>query len=98
MPAALTAVNTTIRTAQKSAETVDGVLTVLSQLPLLNIAYSPEVPLSQALNDISISLESLPAGLEQLGEQVTASVDNLPTLASTSRDLVRGSGRCRTQP
>ena len=37
VPAALTAANATIRTAQKSAETVDGVLTVLSQLPLLNI-------------------------------------------------------------
>ena len=96
VPAALTAANATIRTAQKSAETVDGVLTILSQLPLLNIAYSPEVPLSQALNDISTSLESLPAGLEQLGEQVTESVSNLPTLASATRDLGAAVGDVNT--
>ena len=96
VPAALTAANSTIRTAQKSAETVDGVLTILSQLPLLNIAYSPEVPLSQALNDISVSLESLPAGLEQLGEQVTESVSNLPTLASATRDLGAAVGDVNT--
>ena len=96
VPAALTAANATIRTAQKSAETVDGVLTILSQLPLLNIAYSPEVPLSQALNDISVSLESLPAGLEQLGEQVTESVSNLPTLASATRDLGAAVGDVNT--
>lgn len=96
VPAALRAANATIRTAQKSAETVDGVLTVLSQLPLLNIAYSPEVPLSQALNDISTSLEELPAGLEQLGQQVTESVDNLPTLAGATRDLSAAVGGVNT--
>ena len=96
VPAALTAANATIRTAQKSAETVDGVLTVLSQLPLLNISYNPEVPLSQALDDISTSLEVLPAGLEQLGEQVTDSVNNLPTLASATRDLATAVGDVNT--
>ncbi|MEZ4768122.1 MAG: hypothetical protein R2844_06805 [Caldilineales bacterium] len=96
VPAALTAANATIRTAQKSAETVDGVLTILTQLPLLNIAYSPEVPLSQALSDISTSLESLPAGLEQLGEQVTESVNNLPTLAGATRDLAAAVGDVNT--
>ena len=96
VPAALTAANATIRTAQKSAETVDGVLTVLSQLPLLNISYNPEVPLSQALDHISTSLEVLPAGLEQLGEQVTDSVNNLPTLASATRDLATAVGDVNT--
>ena len=96
VPAALTAANATIRTAQKSAETVDGVLTVLSQLPLLNISYNPEVPLSQALDEISTSLEVLPAGLEQLGEQVTDSVNNLPTLASATRDLATAVGDVNT--
>ena len=96
VPAALNAANATIRTAQKSAETVDGVLTVLSQLPLLNISYNPEVPLSQALDEISTSLEVLPAGLEQLGEQVTDSVNNLPTLASATRDLATAVGDVNT--
>lgn len=87
VPAALAAANTTLHAAQKSAETVDDVLAVLSQLPLLNINYSPEVPLSAALRDISASLDSLPTGLEQLGQQVTESVTGLPTLAATIRDL-----------
>ena len=87
VPTALAAANTTLHAAQKSAETVDDVLAVLSQLPLLNINYSPEVPLSVALRDISTSLDSLPTGLEQLGKQVTDSVTSLPTLAGSIRDL-----------
>lgn len=92
VPATLTAANATIKAAQKSAQTVDDVLTVLSGVPLLGINYSPEVPLSLALNDISTSLGELPGDLERLGQQVTASIDSLPTLASTTGDLAGSIG------
>lgn len=92
VPATLTAANTTLKAAQKSAEAVDGVLSVLSDLPLLGISYSPEVPLSLALRDISTSLETLPGELEMLGEQVTASLNSLPTLSSTTTELAGAIG------
>lgn len=92
VPAALTAANVTIGAAQKSAETVDSVLTTLAGVPLLGINYTPEVPLSQALSDINTSLEALPGDLERLGGQITSSLEAMPTLASATTDLAGNIG------
>jgi hypothetical protein len=83
----LQAAGATMSVAQKSAALVDGALGLLNQIPLVNIDYNPEVPLAQALGDISTSLEVVPAQLETLGTQLSTSAANLPTLSNSMGQL-----------
>jgi hypothetical protein len=87
LSASLKAAGTTVGAAQRSAELVDGALSLLNQIPLVNIDYNPEVPLAQALGDINTSLEDVPAQLESIGTQLSASAANLPTLSSSMGEL-----------
>lgn len=87
LAASLKAAGATVGAAQKSAALVDGALGLLNQVPLVNIDYNPEVPLAQALGDISTSLEVVPVQLETIGTQLSTSAANLPTLSSSVGQL-----------
>jgi hypothetical protein len=64
LPAAISATQTSLASAQSSALLIDNVLEALTSIPLLTIAaYKPDVPLHTALAQVSTSLDSLPAAL-----------------------------------
>lgn len=83
LPGTLDAAQKTLSGAADSAQVVDGVLGLLSDLPLFNIDYDPEVSLSNSLGGIGDSLEGLPDSLGQLGRQLAGPVNTLPALASS---------------
>ena len=60
LPDTLDAAQKTLSGAADSAKVVDGVLSLLSDLPLFNIDYNPNVPLSESRGGIGGSLEDLP--------------------------------------
>ena len=81
LPGTLDAAQKTLSGAADSAKVVDGVLSLLSDLPLFNIDYNPEVSLSDSLGGIGGSLEGLPDTLGQLGKQLAGPANTLPALA-----------------
>ena len=81
LPETLDAAQKTLSGAADSAKVVDGVLSLLSDLPLFNIDYNPEVSLSESLGGIGGSLEGLPDTLGQLGKQLAGPANTLPALA-----------------
>ena len=72
-----------LASAQASAAVVDSTLTLLTSLPLLPITpYRPNVALSDALGNISTSLEPIPATLASMEESMTATSRNLVIIDS----------------
>jgi len=72
LPAAVTATQTSLASAQSSALVVDNILTTLTSIPFLPLpAYKPAVPLHTSLGQVSASLNTLK-----------------PTLASINASLV----------
>jgi hypothetical protein len=64
LPAAVTATQTSLASAQSSALVIDNVLTTLTSIPFLPVtAYAPAVPLHTALGQVSASLNTLKPAL-----------------------------------
>ena len=64
LPAAVTATQSSLASAQSSALVIDNVLTTLTSIPFLPIsAYAPAVPLHTALGQVSASLNTLKPAL-----------------------------------
>lgn len=89
--------------ARSSAKVIDTLLYGLSQIPLLNIQYNPQLPLNTALEDIASSMDSLPGSLDEISTNLDTSSGNLVTLKtqvssiSTSLDEIQVSlGSART--
>jgi len=59
-PTIITNTQSALDSAQSSAVVIDNVLNSLAAIPLIGIDYDPEVPLSQALGQVSLSLSPLP--------------------------------------
>lgn len=87
LPATLASAQDALSASAESAKVVDGVLGLLSALPFSNIEYAPEVTLSDSLGSIGESLIGLPENLEQLGNRLGPTVDNLPVLGQTLSQL-----------
>jgi uncharacterized coiled-coil protein SlyX len=66
LPTTITNTQTALSSAQTSAVVIENVLYGLASIPLIGINYSPEVPLSQALGQVSASLDALPGSLEDI--------------------------------
>lgn len=77
LPNALEAAQTSLDSAQESAQVIDSVMSALASLPLLNIDYDPEVPLSESLQNVSDSLDPLPESLLTIQTSLEEAEDNL---------------------
>jgi uncharacterized phage infection (PIP) family protein YhgE len=75
MPNTITATQTSLVTAQASAQVIDTVLNALSIIPGLD--YKPEVPLHTALGQVSDSLNSLPDTFAEIETSLTDVQHNL---------------------
>ena len=52
-----------LNSAQASAVVIDNILTTMSKIPLIGIAYNPETPLNKALGQVSSSLDPVQSSL-----------------------------------
>lgn len=77
LPNALQAAQTSLDSAQESAQVIDSVMSALASLPLLNIDYDPEVPMSESLQNVSDSLDTLPESLNTIETSLEDAEDNL---------------------
>ena len=77
-PAAITATQTSLASAQSSALLIDNVLAALTNIPLSPVAaYKPAVPLHTALAQVSASLDTLTPSLATINTSLVNGQTNL---------------------
>jgi hypothetical protein len=83
LPDAITAAQTSLASAQSSAQLIDTVLGALTSIPFSPVAqYKPEVPLAASLSQVSTSLDTLPPALATIHTSLTAGKTNLSVVES----------------
>lgn len=81
LPATLGATRETLSSLASTAQIIDDFLAALTSIPLFNIQrYSPEVPLSQGVQEVATSLEEIPRSLGEAQEGLAAAGDGLEGL------------------
>jgi len=86
LPAAVSATQTSLASAQSSALLIDNVLAALTSIPLSPITYKPNVPLHTALAQVSPSLDSL---LPSLAAIPTSLADGQTNLGAMNVELTK---------
>jgi methyl-accepting chemotaxis protein len=90
LPDTIHATQTSLATAQSSAQVIENFLTSVSSLPLLPIQpYNPPVPLHESLKEVSQSLDALPQSLENMDESLSTSRGNLILIEAEFRIMSR---------
>jgi hypothetical protein len=77
LPAAVSATQTSLASAQSSALLIDNVLTALTSIPFSPVSYKPSVPLHIALAQVSTSLDSLLPSLTAINTSLADGQTNL---------------------
>lgn len=83
LPDTLRTTQETLDASAQSAEVIDSVLQGLASIPLLGISYDPTVSLSDSLEGIGKTLETLPDSLDGLGDNLSTTSATLPELAKS---------------
>lgn len=90
IPDAIDATQTSLATAQSSAQVIENFLKSVSSLPLIPIQpYNPPVPLHESLKRVSESLDALPQSLEDMDESLNGSRGNLILIEAEFRIMSR---------
>jgi hypothetical protein len=80
-PETVGATQTSLASAQSSAQLIDNVLAALTSIPFSPVkAYKPEVPLHTALAEVSTSLDTLPPSLASIKTSLEDGKTNLGAL------------------
>lgn len=87
---------TTLASAASSARLIDDLLGSLARVPLFNLNYQPDTPLSVALNNVASSLEDLPDALAKLAADLGSAGDNLGHMSHGLADLAEELARVKT--
>lgn len=79
LPTTIGATETSLRSAQQSAQVIDSLLGTLSSIPLIGagLNYNPDVPLSEALGEVATSIGDLPESLAGMQSSLEDSSSNL---------------------
>jgi len=97
LPATIRSTQTALVSAQSSAQAIESTLQLLSAIPLLPIgAYDPEVPLAEALAEVSASLDPLPQSLTDLAGNLETSQDNMDLIATQVETISINVGALRS--
>jgi len=80
LPSTISGIQNSLIAAREGARVVDGVLTLLSNLPLFGINYNPDEPLHESFQRVSDDLASLPPSFETMEQNLIDSVDSLSTV------------------
>lgn len=88
LPGAIEATQTGLSTAQDAARSIESTLRLISSIPFIPIeSYQPEVSFTEALQDVSSSLETLPETLLSMEESLNTTKGNLALMAAQVRDI-----------
>lgn len=87
LPTSIDATRTALKSAQSSAVVVDNVLTTLSRVPLINIQYNPDVPLSVSLDHVASSLDNLPPTFSAVGQNLNTTDTSLDQMVTILNEL-----------
>jgi hypothetical protein len=83
LPDAIIAAQTSLASAQGSAQLIDTVLGALTSIPFSPVAqYKPEVPLHTSLSQVSTSLDTIPPSLATIHTSLSAGKTNLGVVES----------------
>jgi methyl-accepting chemotaxis protein len=89
LPNTIAATQASLEVAQSSAAIIDNVLTLITSIPFFpGEPYAPAVPLSDALNEVSRSLDTLPESLFLMEEGLQDSRRNLIFINAQIQDLI----------
>jgi hypothetical protein len=97
LPNTIEATQSTLSSAAASAQSVDGILKVLSALPFSSTeAYDPEVTLSAGLADVAASLNGIPESLRATQEGLAATSQSLSGVQGDFGAVASGIGAIGT--
>lgn len=83
LPDAILATQSALNSAQSSARSVESTLALITSFPLLPIKpYQPEVPLTDALGNVSASLDPIPQSFTSMEDSLNTSKGNIIMLAA----------------
>lgn len=87
LPQTIESTRQALASAQETARVVDG---VLSTVAIFGVPYNPEVPLSDAIGEVSASLAELPASLAEVSDGLGTASANLETVAADLQQVPTG--------
>lgn len=85
----------TLASAASGARLIDDLLSSLSQIPLFNLNYNPETPLSVSLHHVASSLDDLPPALNSLAADLSGAESNLGQVSGQIMALAAEVGRIK---
>ncbi len=93
LPTAIESTQETLISVAQSAQIVDDILALITDLPLPGMArYNPEVPLHRSFQELSKSLDEIPASLGTAQQGLLITIDNLDELGADFEAMAVGVG------
>jgi len=87
IPRTIRSTQQTLESARETARVADAVLGAISRTGLLGNVYNPEVPLNQAIQQVSDSLSLLPASLSSVRDSLTVTGANLRRIGANTEEV-----------
>lgn len=93
LPTAIESTQETLRSAATSAQLVDDILALVTDIPLLGMErYNPEIPLHLGFQEVANSLDKVPVSLGKAQKGLVATIDNLGGLEEDFGAMADGIG------
>ena len=97
LPETVRTAQTSLASAQEGARVIDSVLRTLNRIPLVgNIYDAPEVPLHEALGQVSLSLDSLPQTFSTMQSSLDVTSSNMGVVQADLQEVVIQIGTINT--
>ncbi len=78
---------TSLVSAESSAQLIDDTLKVISAIPLIGSRYAPSQPLGESISQISTALSYLPASLTDIQEGIYVTVEDLSDIETSIESI-----------
>jgi prefoldin subunit 5 len=96
LPGAIEATQTGLNTVQDAARSIESTLRLITSIPFIPIeSYDPEVSFTEALDDVTTSLEPIPDALLAMEDTLNTTKGNLVLIAAQVRIISRNIGELR---
>ncbi len=97
LPATIETTQEALRSVSTSAQIVDDILLLVTDIPLLGMErYNPKVPLHRSFQEVADSLDQIPASLSTAHEGLVATIENLDGLEEDFGAMAEGIGALTT--
>lgn len=97
LPEAIETTQEALRSVATSAQIVDDILLLVTDIPFLGIErYNPEVPLNRTFEEVANSLDKFPASLNAAQDGLEVTIDNLGEMEKDFGAMAEGIGALTT--